>query len=199
MEKIFTEIYETNLWGNNNNIKYSGSSGGGSTIDYNKDLYIPFLRNYIIENNIKSVVDLGCGDFLCGELIYKDLNIKYTGYDAYKKLVDYNIENYKIPNLSFNHLDFYTNKETIIKSDICILKDVLQHWKVEEITTFLDYLVENKVFKYILICNCCYQSIDNPVNEQRSTPLSIDYFPLKKYNATKLYNYHTKELSVIKI
>ena len=35
MENIFTNIYEKNIWGNNKNKKYSGSSGGGSTIQYN--------------------------------------------------------------------------------------------------------------------------------------------------------------------
>ena len=30
-------------------------------------------------------------------------------------------------------------------------------------------------------------------------PLSYDYLPLKKYNPTKLYNYNSKEISVIEI
>lgn len=66
---------------------------------------------------------------------------------------------------------------------------------------FLDYLVNNKLFKYILICNCCNQTEDNPNpnNDNRSTPLSIHFFPLKKYNPIKLYNYYTKEVSLISI
>ena len=79
------------------------------------------------------------------------------------------------------------------------MKDVLQHWKTDEIYTFLDYLVENKLFKYILICNCCNQTENNPNNDDRSTPLSSNFFPLKKYNPIKLYNYHSKEVSVISI
>jgi hypothetical protein len=70
---------------------------------------------------------------------------------------------------------------------------------MDEIYTFLDYLVTNKTFKYILICNCCNQTKDNPDNEGRSTPLSIDFLPLKKYNPVKLYKYNTKEVSVITI
>lgn len=81
---------------------------------------------------------------------------------------------------------------------MCILKDVLQHWKTEEIYEFLDYIVENKKFKYILICNCCNQEKDNQetdINHWR--PLSYVFYPLKKYNITKLLNYNTKEISVI--
>ena len=63
-------------------------------------------------------------------------------------------------------------------------------------TIFLQFL-RPKNFKYILICNCCNQTKDNPDNEDRSTPLSRNFFPLKKYKPVKLYNFHTKEVSVI--
>ena len=79
MEEIFTNIYEKKMWGNNKNNEYSGSSGNGSSIKYNKNTYIPFLKNFISTNDIKTIVDLGCGDFLCGSLIYNDLDITYTG------------------------------------------------------------------------------------------------------------------------
>jgi len=196
MEAFFTNIYENNIW-TNNNKEGSSISGSGSDIDFNIDTYIPFLKKYIVNNDITTIVDLGCGDFKCGNLIYNDLDIIYTGYDTYKKLIQNNLLQFSLPKYNFIHLDFYNNKESIIKGDLCILKDVLQHWKMEEIYIFLDYLIENKLFKYILICNCCNQLCDNPNNDGRSTPLSIDYYPLKKYNPVKLYNYHTKEISVI--
>jgi hypothetical protein len=74
MESVFTNIYETSFWGDNKNHDYKGSSGYGSGIDYNKFTYVPFLKNFIQKKNIQSVVDLGCGDFRCGPLIYDDLN-----------------------------------------------------------------------------------------------------------------------------
>ena len=197
MEQIFTNIYENSIWGNNNNPEYNGSSGGGSDVDFNKDSYVPFLKKFIIDNNIKNIVDLGCGDFRCGKLLYDDIDVLYTGYDAYKKVIEYNSKHHALPKYSFIHLDVHNNKESIVKGDLCILKDVIQHWKMDEIYTFLDYVVENKMFRYIVICNCCNQTVDNPENDGRSTPLSINFFPLKKYNPLKLYNYNTKEVSVI--
>ena len=56
MEKIFTKVYESNLWGNNNIDEYNGSSGEGSGINYNKDTYVPFLKKFITDNNIKNIV-----------------------------------------------------------------------------------------------------------------------------------------------
>ena len=136
MERVFTNIYENKVWGDNNNPEYNGSSGGGSDLDYNKDTYVPFLKKFIVDNNIKNIVDLGCGDFRCGKLIYDDLDIKYTGYDTYKKMIDYNLKQHSMPKYFFEHLNFFDNKEIIKNGDLCILKDVIQHWKMDEIYTF---------------------------------------------------------------
>jgi hypothetical protein len=200
MEICFTNVYENKIWGNNNKVEYNGSSGSGSSIEYNKDTYVPFLKKFIIDNNIQNIVDLGCGDFRCGKLIYDDLNIKYTGYDVYKKVIEYNLNNNALPKYSFIYLDFCNNTENIINGDICILKDVIQHWSLYDIYKFLDYLVENKKFKYILICNCCNQRQDNTdILNGDFRELSCEYLPLKKYNPIKLYNFYSKEVSVIKI
>lgn len=198
MEHVFTNIYEQKIWGNNNNPEYSGSSGWGSSIDTNKDTYIPFLKKFIIDNNIRNIVDLGCGDFRCGKLLYEDIDVVYTGYDTYKKLIDYNKKDNSLPKYSFIHMDFCNNKENIINGDLCILKDVLQHWPLDKIYIFLNYLIETKKFKYILISNCCNQIVDDTdikIGDVR--PLSCKYNPLKKYNPIKLLNYNNKEISVI--
>jgi hypothetical protein len=200
MEQIFTHIYEKHIWGNNNNPEYSGSSGGGSDINYNRDTYVPFLKKFIIDNNIKNIVDLGCGDFRCGKLIYDDLDIMYNGYDAYKKIIEYNSKHHSLPKYVFTHLDFCNNKESIINGDLCILKDVLQHWSLDSINNMLHYLIENKKFKYILICNCCNQNQDDiDTHDGGCRVLSCDYNPLRKFNPIKLLNYDTKEISLIKI
>lgn len=198
MEKSFTHIYENNVWGNNDNTSYNGSSGTGSTIDYNKDTYVPFLKKFIIDNNIKTVNDLGCGDFLCGKLIYDDLDILYTGYDTYKKIIDYNIIHNPLPKYSFIHLDFFNNKETIKDCDLCILKDVIQHWSCESIYNFFDYLLKFKKIKYILLCNDYNQIYDDQDIENGGyRPLNLKYYPLKKYNPIKIFNYNHKEIYVI--
>ena len=197
MENIFTQIYEKNEWGNNQNKEYSGSSGGGSTIEFNIN-FIPLLKNIIINNNIKNIVDLGCGDFRIGKLVYDDLNVIYTGYDTYKKVIDYNTTQHPTPKYNFKLLDFYTYKESIVEGDMCILKDVIQHWSLEAINVFLDYLIKSKKFKYILLINCSHQTVDNPSCETGGwRPLSCNFLPLKKYNPFILGYYHTKEISII--
>jgi hypothetical protein len=200
MEQCFTNVYENNLWGNNIIAGYNGSSGDGSDIEYNKDSYVPFLKMFITNNNIKNIVDLGCGDFRCGKLIYDDLDVLYTGYDAYQKVIDFNSTQFPLSKYSFKHLDFYGDKHNIINGELCVLKDVIQHWSLDNIYRFLDYLIESKKFKYILICNCCNQTQDDTdIQTGNWRPLSCEYLPLKKYNPTKLYTYRSKEVSVIEI
>ena len=200
MQDIFTEKYENCVWGNNGNPNYKGTSGGGSEIPFNKDTYIPVLKKFIKDNSIKTVTDLGCGDFVCGPLIYDDLDVTYTGYDAYKGVIQYNQSILSAPKYTFIHLDFFHKKEEIVGADMCILKDVLQHWNLSSIYEFLDYLVTTKKFKYIFISNCAYQQMDNtdiPIGEIH--PLNSNYLPLKEYGATEIYRYSTKQVSVINV
>ena len=199
MEDIFTNIYESRIWGNNKNNNYSGSSGTGSSVEYNKN-YIEIVKKIIKDYEINNIVDLGCGDFRIGRLLYDDINVLYTGYDVYKKIIDYHKTQYSDLKYTFKHLDFYKYKEQIIEGDMCILKDVIQHWTTEEIYIFMDYLIESKKFKYILLVNCCNQKKNEDSCKTGGwRQLTCDLLPLKKYNAIKIDNYNTKEVSIIKL
>jgi len=201
MEPVFTHIYESNVWGPDNVADgYTGTSGEGSDISYNANNYIPFLKKFIVEHNIKSIVDLGCGDFRCGPLIYDDLDVTYNGYDIYEKVIEYNAMNNSAQKYTFTHLDFCNRRDEIISGDLCILKDVIQHWSLNDIYTFLDYMVTSKKYKHILICNCGYQPADNlEIQTGGFRPLSCMYLPLSKYGFTPVYTYHTKEVSLLSL
>jgi len=198
---IFNHVYETCEWGNNNANSYKGLSGGGSTINFNEYIYIPFLRNFIESNKISTVCDLGCGDFLCGKLIYDNLNVQYNGYDVYGKLIDFHQNTYNgSDKYKFFHTDIFSERENIQSADLCILKDILQHWDLQSIYTFMDFLVDSKKFKYIIICNCCNQNEDNTdIITGSGRPLSSLFLPLRKYKPVNMFYYNTKEVSIIKL
>lgn len=49
-----------------------------------------------------------------------------------------------------------------------------------------------------MICNCCNQTNDNQdINNSEWRPLSSSKKPLNNYNATIIYKYFTKEVSLI--
>ena len=52
MKEIFADIYEKERWGKGR------GSGPGSSLFSNKK-YIPFLENFLRDNNITSVIDFG--------------------------------------------------------------------------------------------------------------------------------------------
>jgi hypothetical protein len=203
---IFTEIYETNKWGDNNNPNYKGSSGLGSSIFYNKKTYIPFIHKFLKKYKIKSVVDLGCGDFRIGLLLYGKKNIDYTGYDAYKGIIKYNNKKFKkYKNFSFIHSDFTSviERKHINNADLCIIKDVLQHLPNDTIIKFMDYITKSNKFKYILLINCYNTTPENTKDYRKDilmgefSSLSALKYPLTKYGSRVIYKWDTKEVSLI--
>jgi hypothetical protein len=212
---IFTKIYETQAWGKTTNKEYNGSSGAGSDALFNIKTYVPKVKAFIENNNIKSIADIGCGEFISGPDIYDNLEISYTGYDVYKNLINHLNKKYK-NNKKYNFIqnDAILDVKNISKADLCILKDILQHWPTLRIVKFLDYVIKNKIFKYILICNSSIEyhithdsiiTIDR-AKDTKPAPdillgdfrsLSCKILPLSKYPIKKLYNYKTKEVSLI--
>jgi mannosyltransferase OCH1-like enzyme len=160
--------------------------------------YIPFLKKIINIYDIHSIVDLNFNNFKLINYIYKNLNIKYYGYG-----IDPEHITNEDPKYTFISSDIYKDKTKIMNGDLCIIKDILMHWSLEKIYTFLDYIVESNKFKYILIINNGSQVEDNTniINEEEIRPLSANFDPLQKYNPVILYNYepNNKECSLIPI
>lgn len=194
MEAVFSGIYERSFWGSNMNPAYRGSSGSGSDPDYNRP-YINWLRGFIKENQLKTIVDLGCGDFRSGPLIYEGLPISYTGLDVYRPLIESLQIEY--PAFQFRHLDFFEDRANIPGGDLCILKDVLQHWSNQDIQIFLDSLIRSQKFRWILVCNCAQQKRVKNIKTGYHRQLSAAFRPLCLFNPTVVFWYATKEVSLI--
>jgi hypothetical protein len=182
MKTEFEKIYENKLWGDDKNYTYSGSSGVGSNIKNIKNVYLPFLKSFLIRNKINSVTDLGCGVFTPYRDAYNE-NINYDGYDVYDKVIDYNKIYFSNSHTSFTNLDFYNNLDDVVINELIIIKDVFQHWPNNYIENFM-YKIINKKFKYILIVNNilkendCVNDLQN-IGDYRE--ISCCNFPLNKF------------------
>jgi mannosyltransferase OCH1-like enzyme len=181
----FTKIYNTNYW-----IKGSGS---GSYIK-NTTIYNKCIIDFIQKNNINCITDIGCGDWQSSYLIYEHLNnIDYLGIDCVHSVIETNKKNH--PNYKFLSFDILCNINLIRDSELYIIKDVLQHWKLMDIYNFLDKLV-TKNFKYIIITNNGNQLYDNlelVTHIGNGRGLHSNFLPLKKYNAELLLDYFGDE------
>jgi len=195
-EVIFGNIYKNKEWATNDTLNLEFNSGDGSTLENNKE-YISFLKAFILKNSIKSIVDIGCGDWRCGEAIYSDLDVIYTGYDIYDTMIQSHLKTYRNLSWAFKSLNCAKDFDQAVPGDLLILKDVLQHWTDNEITSALNYFTTSNKYKYILITNCSYVTHRNIDRAGDFRTLPINYPILQKYNLKEVLQYYSKTTSLI--
>jgi len=139
MKAAFTQIYARNIWGY--------GSGEGSLAKHTK-LYRRFLKRFIRDRQIKSVVDYGCGDWQFSRLINWD-GVRYLGLDIVDSLIEHNLKTYRKDNITFEVLA--GTPAQLPDAELIILKDVLQHWSHQSIKSFLPTIAK---YKFALITNC---------------------------------------------
>src|SRR5947199_10616654 len=102
LSEVFRKTYQEKRWGDENGEFYSGPGSYGEITG----VYVDFIVSYIQKNQIKSVVDLGCGDFNIGRQITQRLpEIKYTGVYIFEEIVQHNNSKYSSTNVSFYRID----------------------------------------------------------------------------------------------
>ena len=111
-EKVFNAIYKSEHWVQPNiNLKKEqfSVSGHGSYLGTKQtENLISNLNNFINQFQIKSIIDVPCGDFLwMNKVISQNNNIKYLGLDIVSDLISENITNYKNTNINFKALDIF--------------------------------------------------------------------------------------------
>jgi SAM-dependent methyltransferase len=140
-QEVFTRIYENNEWGGTSGELYSGT-GSDSEITQN---YCRMVKEFVQQQDIKSIVDLGCGDFRVG-INLQVPNVKYTGVDIVQKLIDKNNQQFGNENITFlcrNIVD-----DALPTGDLCLIRQVLQHLSNQQI---LKILSKTKQYKYVMI------------------------------------------------
>ena len=177
--EIFDDIYKNELWGEG-----QGSGGGSSpqiTVGYRK-----FLQKFLKDYNIKSVIDLGCGDWQFSKLIDWS-GIEYLGLDCVKTIIKDNKKKFEDNNIKFEFSEAHSKIEET--ADLLIIKDVMIHWSNSEILNFYNELKKTNSFKYILITN---QTSNQNINEDIVTGqfhnIDINRAPFD-FNAKEIYKW----------
>ncbi len=138
----FNDVYELKCW----NDGWGSGSGSGSRADLTSG-YRVFLQEFFKNYKIKSIVDVGCGDWQFSKML--DLSgIKYIGYDVVSQVIESNKQKYENENIKF--VLYKGNFDELPAADLLICKDVLQHLPNSYIYRFISNL---KKFKYCLIAN----------------------------------------------
>lgn len=200
--EVFTQIYETGEWdrdsstGNQKNDAKE-TSGTGSSID-NALIYVEYLKDFFKKKQIKSVVDLGCGDWQISRHIdWK--GIEYSGVDVVEYIIERNKKLYGAKNITFIKAD--GTEFSLPKADVLICKDVLQHLTFKDILSFITQL---KKYKYCIIVNdvdpttLTCENVDMPRGYYRPIDLTKAPFFLKGRKALSYASgLETKQLLLI--
>lgn len=145
--QAFNYIYSHKKWGEDKIKCKKYYSGKGSYEEQYVLPYIAVIRAMIKDRGIKSIVDLGCGDFNVGKAIMEDtVNVKYVGVDIVQGMIDELSEEYGAKNIDFKCLDIVDND--LPEADLCLIRQVLQHLDNDEIQQILSKLDK---YKYVVI------------------------------------------------
>ncbi len=171
MKNIFTDIYKNKKWKDN----YGTDSGPGSSIECSKP-YLDFLQEFCMSNNIKSILDLGCGDF--NLMMHFNFNkIEYVGIDIVDYIIVKNQQLYGISNIKFK-CESITEYKMDNHYDLIILKDVFQHLSINNIKKILGNINKNK---HVIITNdYSDNNNNNDINDGGYSSIDLLKFPYNK-------------------
>jgi SAM-dependent methyltransferase len=140
--ETFRNIYRTKAWGDNGEPFCSGTGSRGPI----SEQYCGLVTKFILDHQVQSIVDLGCGDFSVGRQIVEASSVSYTGIDVVPELIEHHKSTVQHPRVSFRCADI--TKDPLPVADLCLVRQVFQHLSNGEITKALANL---RNFSQILI------------------------------------------------
>jgi GR25 family glycosyltransferase involved in LPS biosynthesis len=130
------------------NGKRESASGPGSTMKSARPS-IDFLTKILSKYDIRSICDLGCGDFNWMSKVHIGDNVKYNGYDCSDTMIQEN----KLKYGKLHHIDFHVadicQMEIPENVDLVICRDVLFHMDMRIAKNIIDR-IRNAGCRYLL-------------------------------------------------
>ena len=139
-QETFTEIYQTNYWKGAESV-----SGKGSDLDQTQ-VVISELNRLINQLELKSMLDIPCGDFLWMQHV--DLSaIQYFGADIVDDLIKSNKEKYGSDKVSFSTVNLIS--DPLPEAQLIFTRACLVHLSYSDIYSSLKN-IKSAGFRYIL-------------------------------------------------
>jgi SAM-dependent methyltransferase len=141
VEDTFTEIYRRNIWGGSPGEFFSGEGSRGDRAR----IYAEAISEFIAENEVKRVVDLGCGDFQVASM-FVDGSFHYTGCDVVAELVEHLDHQFGSETVEFRCVNVV--RDDLPAGDLGLIRQVLQHLSNAEIR---QVLAKCGQFRYLIV------------------------------------------------
>ena len=115
---------------------WDGHSGAGSDPRWTL-AYRGLLETFVEMNGVRSIVDVGCGDWQFSRFLNLD-GVDYLGLDVVDAVVARNTARFARPGVRFELMPAELSR--VPSADLLIVKDVLQHLPNADILRFRDEL-----------------------------------------------------------
>lgn len=172
ISETFKNIYDNNVW-----FDGESRSGLGSSSDFTLNIR-NFLSNFILENNIKLMIDTSCGDWNWMKQIKNKLP-NYTGIDVVPELIIENNLKYKTDSIKFVNDDFLNFLKKIDKKvDLILCRHTLEHLDTEY---NIEFLKNCKNFTKFLLVTTHKKCIENTkLSSSIYRPINLELNPYKQ-------------------
>ncbi len=137
----FDEIYAGGGWG--------GLGSGPGSLPHNAQPYVGFVKRLLRRGDVRTVVDVGCGDWQMWPSGTFDGIEKYVGYDVVESVVERNSAVYGSPRIEFHLAD--ATRIRLPQADLLLCKEVLQHLPNQVAHTFLTNVLAS--FRTVVVCD----------------------------------------------
>jgi SAM-dependent methyltransferase len=143
VDEVFQEVYQRGMWGGEKGEFYSGPGSDSEPAIR----YASGVGKLIAERGIRSVVDLGCGDFrVARRFLGDDVDVAYTGVDVVEPLIRQNIAKHGSSRIDFACLDII--RDPLPDGELCLIREVFQHLSNGEILKVIPKLKKYRCVVY---------------------------------------------------
>jgi SAM-dependent methyltransferase len=188
VSELFAEIYRSRAWGSRQDARFC--SGDGSMREDVVGPYCHQVEAFIRANDIRTIVDLGCGDFTVGSRLLDPLR-DYTAIDIVPELLEENRRRYAGMPVTFLYRDIVSGE--LPEADLCLVRQVLQHLSNAEILHIVPKLLK---YRYAIVTEHVYvgrglrPNVDKPHGPGTRIPRRSGVFlecPPFRSNTTTLF------------
>lgn len=167
-QTIFTDIYQQQKWGSDDHPFYSGPGS------HEKEIiapYIAMLRDFVINNHVHRICEIGCGDFNIMNQVLNDMDlVEYNGIDVVPDLVNYNVKKFGKTNRRFICMDASNRNTNLPPADLLIVRQVLQHLDNQSIKNILQ---KSSAYHLVLVTESIYDDKDAIYNLDKASGVNI--------------------------
>ena len=168
---VFTEIKSVNLWESKESL-----SGPGSELLQTKTLVEELPKVYEMFN-IKSVLDIPCGDFnWMRHVACKSKDVAYHGADIVEELVIENSTKYGTGNISFSVLDIISDRLPSV--DMVFVRDCLVHLSYKDIKLAIEN-IRKSGSKYLMATTFYARRKNHDIITGKWRPLNMQGKPFR--------------------